>query len=511
MADIDNPHLKKIKEESDDFSFLDLSVWKKSLDINKAKNEVDIDKQIQSVQAQQKQIDSQIESSNQHNQTKNSSSSHQSNNSYSEKELNDQLAKIKSEQWKLWWIKDYFYKIKNIIWEWLSIKKSTNSINWSLVIVWIIVFWLFVWWTVYYMKNNDNPKDWTFKATILKEWDNPSMDGHQYSWVISEVNLKKYEDKKNNIIKLGDILWVWVDYYFLKTNKTLLDKDLIEFDVMNLHTNKICKSHVEYVTKAKETAIKYKDIWIEFKDKIEDNKKLVKINEWINNFYVETKEFIACLNNNNLKTKFEEFKWNKPDLWTLKNILSSVKTQNTSIDNLKNDINQLEKLTNEFFGYDWTNLWAQDNKLLNSLWVEVNDWEMSYLITKWTTLPVNTEKEYWTKFPNQKVMQFDIFQWDNPIAKNNINIWKLTITWLKPLPEIGKRVKVNLKIDNNWLLEISATDILNPSTIVSAQIQKNDNIKWMEWSSLNIILDVSNKMLSTSESISTNISAAIND
>ncbi|MEF2175530.1 MAG: Hsp70 family protein, partial [Candidatus Absconditabacteria bacterium] len=449
MADIENPQLKKIKEESDDFSFLDLSIGKKNQEITNSTKEQTIEKQIQTIETKSKELKSSIQGTN-NQQTSNSSQSEKIATpvNYSESEIQAELDRIKNQESKIGFIKDYASKLKTIIGEGLSINKPSSSVNWPYIIGGLLIFGLFVGGTIYFMGNDDeNVKDSKHNASILKKGDNPTVDGFKSKGVISESNLTKYQDKGNETIKLGDILGIGVNYYYLKTNKTLLEKDLIEFDVMNLHNNKICKSHVEYVTKAKEAATKYKDIGIEYKDKIEDNKKLVKLNEGINKFYIDTKDFVACLNNNNLKAKFEEFKSNKPDISSLKNILSSVKSKNVTIDELKKDINQLEKLTNEFFGYDGTNLGAQDNKLLNSLGVEINDGEMGELIKQGSTLPVNVIKEYWTKFPNQKVMQFDIFQGEDKIARNNTKIGKLTITGLKPLPEIGKRVKLDLQID----------------------------------------------------------------
>ncbi|KAK2976861.1 hypothetical protein RJ640_009312, partial [Escallonia rubra] len=93
-----------------------------------------------------------------------------------------------------------------------------------------------------------------------------------------------------------------------------------------------------------------------------------------------------------------------------------------------------------------------------SLGVEINVDEMSVVIPRNTTTPTKMDKGFTTRFDNQVVVTFQVYQGERPRSKDNNLLGKFELAGIAPAPRGVPKFNVCFDIDANGILNVSAED-----------------------------------------------------
>ncbi|MGA1625907.1 MAG: Hsp70 family protein [Prochlorothrix sp.] len=88
----------------------------------------------------------------------------------------------------------------------------------------------------------------------------------------------------------------------------------------------------------------------------------------------------------------------------------------------------------------------------------VNSNIFSTIIPRNTTIPTSQSELYSTMSPNQKVVEIEVFQGENPRANENVPLGTFTLEDLPSLPAGEVTVEVNFDFDINGILTVTATE-----------------------------------------------------
>lgn len=97
--------------------------------------------------------------------------------------------------------------------------------------------------------------------------------------------------------------------------------------------------------------------------------------------------------------------------------------------------------------------------------VETVDGLASRLVKANSTIPISRSRVYTTSYDNQSEIEFDIFQGNKPIARENEFLGRLTLNDIKPAKKGIPQIEVTFKIDENGELEVTATDIMTAKSM----------------------------------------------
>ncbi|MEA1923787.1 MAG: Hsp70 family protein [Pseudomonadota bacterium] len=79
------------------------------------------------------------------------------------------------------------------------------------------------------------------------------------------------------------------------------------------------------------------------------------------------------------------------------------------------------------------------------------------IIKRNTPLPTQKSEVFHTMFDNQKAVSVEIYQGEDPLAENNIPVGNFLVDGLSQVPQ-GSPIMLNLKLDLNGILEVTATE-----------------------------------------------------
>ena len=79
------------------------------------------------------------------------------------------------------------------------------------------------------------------------------------------------------------------------------------------------------------------------------------------------------------------------------------------------------------------------------------------IIKRNTPLPTRKSEVFYTVADNQKAVDVEIYQGEDPIAENNIRVGNFLIENLSPKPQ-GNPIVLDIKLDLNGILEVTATE-----------------------------------------------------
>ncbi|MEA3333278.1 MAG: Hsp70 family protein [Pseudomonadota bacterium] len=79
------------------------------------------------------------------------------------------------------------------------------------------------------------------------------------------------------------------------------------------------------------------------------------------------------------------------------------------------------------------------------------------IIKRNTPLPTQKSEVFHTMYDNQNAVSVEIYQGENPRAENNIPVGNFLVEGLSQVPE-GNPITLNLKLDLNGILEVTATE-----------------------------------------------------
>lgn len=94
-----------------------------------------------------------------------------------------------------------------------------------------------------------------------------------------------------------------------------------------------------------------------------------------------------------------------------------------------------------------------------SLGVETKNGVMSKIINRNTTIPIVKNKVYSTVSNNQSTVEITVFEGEREFVKNNRMLAKFTLGGIPPAPCGVPRIKVSFAVDENGILNVSASDL----------------------------------------------------
>ncbi len=86
---------------------------------------------------------------------------------------------------------------------------------------------------------------------------------------------------------------------------------------------------------------------------------------------------------------------------------------------------------------------------------EIRSGYFTPVIHRNTTIPVSREQSFSTMYPNQRIVQLDVYQGENRKVENNLKLGELQVTGIAPGPA-GQEILVRFTYDLNGLLEVEA-------------------------------------------------------
>ena len=98
-----------------------------------------------------------------------------------------------------------------------------------------------------------------------------------------------------------------------------------------------------------------------------------------------------------------------------------------------------------------------------SLGVETVGGCMSVIVPRNSQVPVKKEKNYTTNYDNQTSLDFTVYQGERQLTKDNHKLGFFKIAGIKKEKEGVPRVTVQLQIDSNGVLHLTAIDQKNTS------------------------------------------------
>jgi len=93
-----------------------------------------------------------------------------------------------------------------------------------------------------------------------------------------------------------------------------------------------------------------------------------------------------------------------------------------------------------------------------SLGVELADGQLGVLIPKDSILPARKTIDFSTVEDNQKAVFIQVYEGENPIAKQNNLLGKIAIAGIAPAPKGTPQIKVNFTLNVDGILEILAEE-----------------------------------------------------
>jgi heat shock protein 1/8 len=93
-----------------------------------------------------------------------------------------------------------------------------------------------------------------------------------------------------------------------------------------------------------------------------------------------------------------------------------------------------------------------------SLGIETFDGQMAVLIHKNSILPIRKAIEFSTSEDNQQAVFLQVYEGEDPIAKNNNLLGKIAIKGIEPAPKGTPQIKVNFTLNVDGILEIVAEE-----------------------------------------------------
>lgn len=94
-----------------------------------------------------------------------------------------------------------------------------------------------------------------------------------------------------------------------------------------------------------------------------------------------------------------------------------------------------------------------------SLGVEVNGGMMDVLIEKNSAIPTKRQRVYTTAVDNQPEVEVHIMQGERPLARDNKSLGRFSLTGIVPAPARVPQIELQLDIDANGILNVSAKDL----------------------------------------------------
>jgi molecular chaperone DnaK len=82
----------------------------------------------------------------------------------------------------------------------------------------------------------------------------------------------------------------------------------------------------------------------------------------------------------------------------------------------------------------------------------------STIIPRNSVIPVSRSEVYSTMIDNQEKVEVEVYQGENPIAKENVPLGSFMVEGLPPKPAGGVQVEVNFDFDLNGILTVTATE-----------------------------------------------------
>jgi len=307
----------------------------------------------------------------------------------------------------------------------IYIQESFWSNFWKYMLAFLIALLFFI--LIWYLFLKDNQK------TII------TNEIKTYSWEIIEKN--------NNIISSNGNL---EKSNTNNNNDFIQNQDLIK-ELKNKNNSGSLENFSNLLNKEKNDNPK-KDPncnlhWYNnLKDKIEELQELAKLKENIENF-------INTTDKNNLEKNFKEFE--EKNNFLENQAVKNNKTKDSKINDVYNEVSAL-------FWRDST--YVSSDK---SLWIEVNDLDMSVVIPLNSNYPIRKKATYLTRNAYQKIMKFKVYHWNNEIASKNKYLWEFIIPYLKPIKEVWPRVSVIFDVEKDWKINFLAQDIKYPNNIIN--------------------------------------------
>ncbi len=94
-----------------------------------------------------------------------------------------------------------------------------------------------------------------------------------------------------------------------------------------------------------------------------------------------------------------------------------------------------------------------------SLGIEVKKEDMSIVIDRNTTIPVQKNKEFLTQFDNQTVVTFNVYEGEHEKTTKNNFLGRFEILGIPPAPAGEEKFDVTFDIDKNGILNVTAVNI----------------------------------------------------
>ena len=93
-----------------------------------------------------------------------------------------------------------------------------------------------------------------------------------------------------------------------------------------------------------------------------------------------------------------------------------------------------------------------------SLGIEITAGRMIVIITRNSTLPVKQQKLFTTSFENQQNVSFKVYEGERTFTKDNNYLGEFMLSGIPPAPKGVPEIQVIFNVDNNGILNVSATD-----------------------------------------------------
>ena len=282
-----------------------------------------------------------------------------------------------------------------------------------------------------------------------------SFSSPMLAWILS-LYIDKYDSVDNIFDKLLETSSTYNWYLVPNVEKFLwLNRDEI---VCNTKDSEELKKTIDLKNKE----LKKKT------NEIEKIKKLLLLKKNFNNF-------INLTDNDNLEKNFNNFKSNNTFLED--EIIKEEKKTDNKLNTIYNSLVTL-------FWRDTTYLSAGQ-----SLWIEVNDKDMSIVIPSDSVFPIKKTKIYLTRNTMQKKMEFKVYQWNNKLTLDNEYLWEFIIPNLIQIKDIWERVKVTFDIEKDWKISFIAQDIKYPNNKINGYLDTEKDILINSNNNLDTILN----------------------
>jgi hypothetical protein len=381
------------------------------------------------------------------------------------------------------WLKEAIDKKPNIInlsFSWKNKNKIEQGLIKKAIDEWIIV--IAAWW------NEKSDVSVFFPATyndVLSIWSNwpenlLSNFSNFWNWIdlllpwecIYTTSLDNWY-KKVTWTSFSASMLSWVISLYLQKNH---DKEkLIEtlINTSNKFDKYIIPNVEDFLWLDFENNICNTDDYETVKNELEELKQLIKLKDNI-------LDFVDNTNKDNLIEKFDTFKDN--DEFLDNNIIKEQKINNNKLNEVYNNLGDLFWRKDTFASTD------------KSLWIEVNDKDMSIIIPMNSLFPTTKSRIYLTRKSYQRSMDFKVYQWNNKIAEKNDYLWKFIIPWLKRIDKVWPRVEVTFDIEKDWKINFIAKDIIYPNNIIDWYLDKEVDLLRKTDKDINIIKDTFKKI-----------------